>query len=342
MHKLDLSPRTRLLLTGIAVALSSVTALSVAMSMSALIADPLLAVVFAAAAVLLDAYKYLAWPIGLGLLAARRLPAAALVIGSALILNVVSAWASYDRLLTSMLTGQAQQAAIAGQRMGDLQAAHADALGRLSSLDAEARSVGEQARQLRERGIVTKAQDLEDAALPRIAEQRERALARLDDASRELTALRSAPVTPAALPELLAVLLCAGFAVALEVVPALIICAVRLGRVPAAAESAPVVAEQPAAEVPATATATATPVVAPATVVAMPITGEQQDLFGRPDDVLFERLREFARATQPGTPIPVRDVTAALGVGTRRATRLLRTAMDLGLMRKTTAGYVAA
>lgn len=338
MHKLDLSPRVRLLLTGIAVALSSVTALSVAMAMSALIADPLLAVVFAAAAVLLDAYKYLAWPIGLGLLAARRLPAAALVIGSALILNVVSAWASYDRLLTSMLTGQAQQAAIAEQRMGDLQAVHADALGRLASLDAEARSVGEQARQLRERGIVTKAQDLEDAALPRIAEQRERALARLDDASRELTALRSAPVTQAVLPELLAVLLCAGFAVALEVVPALIICAVRLGRVPAAAEPAPAVVEQPAAE----ATATATPVVAPATVVAMPIVGEQQDLFGRPDDVLFERLREFARTAQPGTPIPVRGVTAALGIGSRRAMRLMRTAMDLGVMRKTTAGYVAA
>lgn len=338
MNKLDLSPRVRLLLTGIAVALSSVTALSVAMAMSALIADPLLAVVFAAAAVLLDAYKYLAWPIGLGLLAARRLPAAALVIGSALILNVVSAWASYDRLLTSMLTGQAQQAAIAEQRMGDLQAVHADALGRLASLDAEARSVGEQARQLRERGIVTKAQDLEDAALPRIAEQRERALARLDDASRELTALRSAPVTQAVLPELLAVLLCAGFAVALEVVPALIICAVRLGRVPAAAEPAPAVVEQPAAE----ATATATPVVAPATVVAMPIAGEQQDLFGRPDDVLFERLREFARTAQPGTPIPVRGVTAALGIGSRRAMRLMRTAMDLGVMRKTTAGYVAA
>lgn len=340
MHKLDLSPRVRLLLTGIAVALSSVTALSVAMAMSALIADPLLALVFAAAAVLLDAYKYLAWPIGLGLLAARRLPAAALVIGSALILNVVSAWASYDRLLTSMLTGQAQQAAIAEQRMGDLQAVHADALGRLASLDAEARSVGEQARQLRERGIVTKAQDLEDAALPRIAEQRERALARLDDASRELTALRSAPVTQAVLPELLAVLLCAGFAVALEVVPALIICAVRLGRVPAAAEPAPVVVEQPAAEAPET--ATATPVVAPATVVAMPITGEQQDLFGRPDDVLFERLRDFARTAQPGTPIPVRGVTAALGIGSRRAMRLMRTATDLGVMRKTTAGYVAA
>lgn len=340
MHKLDLSPRVRLLLTGIAAALSSVTALSVAMAMSALIADPLLAVVFAAAAVLLDAYKYLAWPIGLGLLAAHRLPAAALVIGSALILSAVSAWASYDRLLTSMLTGQAQQAAIAEQRMGDLQAVHADALGRLGRLDAEARSVGEQARQLRERGIVTKAQDLEDAALPRIAEQRERALARLDDASRELTALRSAPVTQAVLPELLAVLLCAGFAVALEVVPALIICAVRLGRVPAAAEPAPAVGEQPAAEAPET--ATATPVVAPATVVAMPITGEQQDLFGRPDDVLFERLREFARTAQPGTPIPVRGVTAALGIGSRRAMRLMRTATDLGVMRKTTAGYVAA
>lgn len=340
MHKLDIGRLPALVLTAMALALSSVTALSVAMKMSALIDDALLAVVFAAAAVLLDLFKYLAWPMAFGLIAARRLGYAALMIGCALILGGVSAWATYDRMLTSIVTGQARQAAITGQRITDLQAVREDALGRLETLDDESRSIGDQARLLRERGIVTKAQDLEVAALPRIAEQRERALARLDDVSRELTALRSQPVAAAELPELLAIMLCAGFAVALEVVPALILSVVRMGRAPViAAPAAVVVAEQ--REDPPTAEAAAV-AAEPAALVAVPTAGQQQELFGPQDDELFERLRGIARATPAGTPISLRDITAAFRVGNRRAQRLIRTALDLGLMRKTTAGYVAA
>lgn len=341
MHKLELGRRPALVLTAMAFTLSSVTALSVALKMDALIADPLLAAVFSAAAVLLDLFKYLAWPLALGLIAARRLGYAALMIGCALILGGVSAWATYDRMLSAIVTGQARQAAIVEQRMADLQAVHQDALRRLETLDVEARSVSEQARQLRERGMVTKAQELEAAALPRIAEQRERALVRLDDVSQELTALRSQPVVAAALPELLAVLLCAGFALALEVVPALILSVVRMGRSPAAAAPAPapVTAIEQCVQPEAAAAATA---VAPTTVVAAPAAGQQQELFGSPDDALFERLRSIAREAKPGTPIPLRNITAALRVGNRRAQRLIGNALDLGLMRKTGAGYVAA
>lgn len=339
MHKLELGRRPALVLTAMAFTLSSVTALSVAMKMDALIADPLLAAVFSAAAVLLDLFKYLAWPLALGLIAARRLGYAALMIGCALILGGVSAWATYDRMLSAIVTGQARQAAIVEQRMADLQAVHQDALRRLETLDVEARSVSEQARQLRERGMVTKAQELEAAALPRISEQRERALVRLDDVSQELTALRSQPVAAAALPALLAVLLCAGFALALEVVPALILSVVRMGRRPAAAAPAPVAAVEQCAQPEAAAAATA---VAPTTAVAAPAAGQQQELFGSPDDALFERLRSIAREAKPGTPIPLRNITAALRVGNRRAQRLIGNALDLGLMRKTGAGYVAA
>lgn len=339
MHKLELGRRPALVLTAMACTLSSVTALSVALKMDALIADPLLAAVFSAAAVLLDLFKYLAWPLALGLIAARRLGYAALMIGCALILGGVSAWATYDRMLSAIVTGQVRQAAIVEQRMADLQAVHQDALRRLETLDVEARSVSEQARQLRERGMVTKAQELEAAALPRIAEQRERALVRLDDVSQELTALRSQPVVAAALPELLAVLLCAGFALALEVVPALILSVVRMGRSPAAAAPAPVTAIEQCVQPEAAAAATA---VAPTTVVAAPAAGQQQELFGSPDDALFERLRSIAREAKPGTPIPLRNITAALRVGNRRAQRLIGNALDLGLMRKTGAGYVAA
>lgn len=338
MHKLELGRRPALALTAMAFILSSVTALSVALKMDALIDDALLAAVFSTAAVLLDLFKYLAWPLGFGLIAARRLGYAALMIGCALILGGVSAWATYDRMLTSIVTGQAHQAAIVEQRMADLQAVHQDALRRLETLDSEGRSVGEQARQLRERGMVTKAQELEAAALPRIADQRERALSRLDSVSQELTALRAQPVYAAALPELLAILLCAGFAVALEVVPALILSVVRMGRAPAVAPAAQVVAVEQRAQ-PEAAAATA---VAPAATVAAPAAGQQQELFGSPDDALFERLRSIAREAKPGTPIPLRDITAALRVGNRRAQRLISNALDLGLMRKTGAGYVAA
>lgn len=343
MHKLDIGRRPALVLTAMALALSSVTALSVAMKMSALIDDALLATVFASAAVLLDLFKYLAWPIAFGLIAARRLGYAALMIGCALILGGVSAWATYDRLLTSIVTGQARQAAIVEQRMTDLQAVRGDSLRRLEALDDESRSIGDQARLLRERGIVTKAQELEATALPRIAEQRERALVRLDAVSQELTELRSQPVAAAELPELLAILLCAGFAVALEVVPALILSVVRMGRAPSSAAvevAAPVAAAEQREEVPAAASAALA--VTPAAPVAVATAGQQQDLFGPQDDELFERLRGIARATPAGTPISLRDITAAFRVGNRRAQRLIRTALDLGLMRKTTAGYVAA
>ena len=341
MHKLELGRRPALVLTAMAFALSSVTALSVAMKMTALIDDALLAAVFAAAAVLLDLFKYLAWPIAFGLIAARRMGYAALMIGCALILGGVSAWATYDRLLTSIVTGQARQTAIVEQRMADLQQVRGDSLRRLEALDDESRSIGDQARLLRERGIVTKAQELEATALPRIAEQRERSLARLDAVSKELTALRSQPVAAAKLPELLAILLCAGFAVALEVVPALILSAVRLGRAPFPVEVAePVAAVEQHEEQPEAAAAAA--VVTPAAPVAVATAGQQQELFGPQDDELFERLRGIARATPAGTPISLRDITAAFRVGNRRAQRLIRTAQDLGLMRKTTAGYVAA
>lgn len=118
--------RVRWLLLTIAVALSSVTALSVGMAMSTLIADPLLAAVFATAAVLLDFYKYLAWPIALGMLAAGKRAYAVLMIISALMLAAVSAWATYDRLLTSIVSGQTRYAAVTEQRMVDLQAVRSD------------------------------------------------------------------------------------------------------------------------------------------------------------------------------------------------------------------------
>lgn len=331
MPKHLICQRVRWLLLAIAVALSSVTALSVGMAMLTLIADPLLAAVFAAAAVLLDLYKYLAWPIALGMLAAGKRAYAVLMIISALMLAAVSAWATYDRLLTSIVSGQTRYAAVTEQRMVDLQAVRSDGLRQLDSLDRDARSVWDQARQLRERGIVSKAQELESSALARIDGQREQVLQRLDRASVELTELRARPAASVGLPELLAILLCAGFAIALEAVPALIGSALRVGSL-----SEPSLPQAMASTTPATATATVT--AAP----EQPAAGEQQDLFGSPDGALMQALLDITRKVAPGTPISLRDFTTAARVGNRRAMKLFRAALDLGELRKTTAGYVTA
>jgi hypothetical protein len=136
------------------------------------------------------------------------------------------------------------------------------------------------------------------------------------------------------LPVPLAVLLCAGFSFALELVPALIGSALRLGRMPVARATA---AAQEATE-PVTATATTTP----ATVVAETETGQQQELFGTADGALMQTLLDITRAARPGTPIKLREFTAAARVGNRRAMKLFRAALDLGELRKTGAGYVVA
>lgn len=316
----------------IAVALGSVTALSVSTAVGALIADPLLSRVYACAAVLLDAYKYLAWPIALGLAGAGRQGYAFLMIATALVLGAVSAWATYDRALTAVLTDQARKVAIVEQRIADLQTVRADALTRLATLDEEARSIGEQARQLRERDIVTKAQLLENAALPRIAAQREQALLRLDRVSLELTELRSQPQAAAGLTELLAMVLCGFFALALEVVPALIGAVLRLSA-PLATASATPVAQVPATPVTRPATADAAPMATAATPVAVE---------SATDEALLQTIREMAQGAPPGTALTVRDVAASARVGTHRATKLLRAAVELGELRKTTSGYVTA
>lgn len=318
-------PLSHRLLHAIALALSSITMFSVAMAMLALIPDRTMAIVFAAAAVLLDAFKYLAWPLATGYLGSGRPLAGGLVMGCALILAGVSGWATYDRMLTSMTAAQARQQAITTQRITDLQATQADARARLAVLDAEAESIRQQAAQLRARSIVTKAGELEASALPRIAEQRARQVERIDQASLELTALRSQTATTTTLPALLAGLLAAGFALALELVPALILSTLR-GHVATAAT--------PVAT-PATAVATA------AMPVAMPATLQQQPALDDSDSALMKNLLDITRATPAGQRITVSNITTAFRIGNRRAMALLKQASQLGAVTKTRTGYIA-
>jgi len=320
MHQLQQHHRWPLL--AMVAALAGVTATSVALAIAALIDNTLLAVLFASAAVVLDLFKYVAWPLALGLLVVRRTMCALLMMACALALGVVSGWATYDRLMSSIINSRAEHQARQEQRQIDLvEQRDADAT-RIEQLDSDTAAVHQQANALRERGMVTRALELETAAMTRIDAERERAQVRRDQASQELTALLALPAKAAGLPLELATLLCLGFAAALEIVPALILSALR----PTPAQErapVPVAAEQERAE-------------------------EQQQEHRETEqaqatnDALPSDLLQLIGSTERGTKVAVRQVAKVLRIGSDRATRLMQKAAEAGLLNKTAAGYVAA
>ncbi|HCK4502996.1 TPA: hypothetical protein N0H38_004474 [Pseudomonas aeruginosa] len=320
MHHLQLRHRWALL--AMVTALAGVTATSVALAIAALIENTLLAVLFASAAVVLDLFKYIAWPLALGILAMRRTICALLMMACALSLGGVSGWASYDRLMTSIVTSRAEHQARQEQRQADLLEQRADDAARIEQLDSTAVVVRQQANALRERGMVSRALELETTAMARIDSERERAQVRRDQASQELTTLLARPAKAAGLPLELATLLCLGFAAALEVVPALILSALR----PApAAERAPVAVtekqeqqEERHQEQAETGTETAT------------------------DQGLPASLQQLIARTESGTKVAVRHVAKELRIGSSKATKLLQQAAEMGVLHKTAGGYVAA
>ncbi|MCP1651827.1 hypothetical protein [Pseudomonas nitroreducens] len=316
MHQLQ--QRHRWLLLAMVTALAAVTATSVALAIAALIENTLLAILFASAAVVLDLFKYVAWPFALGLLEMRRTVCALLLMASALTLGGVSAWASYDRLMTSIITSRAEHQARQTQRQADLvEQRNADA-SRIEQLDGEAVAARQQADALRERGMVTRALELESAAMARIDSERARAQVRRDSASQELTALLAQPAKAAGLPLELATLLCLGFAAALEIVPALILSALR--PTPAAKLApAAVTAKQKRPE---------------ERAEAVPETADGEGL--------PPLLQQLIARTERGAKVAVRQVAKELRIGSSKATKLLQQAAEIGVLQKTPGGYVAA
>ncbi|MDR8014074.1 hypothetical protein [Ectopseudomonas guguanensis] len=319
---MHLQPHHRWPLLAMVAALAGVTATSVAMAIAALIDAPVLAALFAGAAVVLDLFKYVAWPLALMLLAARRTLAALLMMVSALALGAVSGWATYDRLMSSIVTSRAEHMARFGIRQPELIELRQSEAARIEQLDAEAVAVHQQANALRERGMVTRALELEAAALSRIDTLRAAAQERRDSASRELTAMRSQPAKAAGLPLELATLLCIGFALALEVVPALILCALRPAPVTETAHATAPVRQKRTEERP-----QEHPETEPETPAGT--------------DLPAELLQLIAR-TERGAKLAVRQVARELRMGSERATRLMQQATEAGLLSKTAAGYVAA
>ncbi|MCM2317975.1 MAG: hypothetical protein NDI93_01440 [Pseudomonas sp.] len=318
--------------------LAGVTAASVAMAINALIDDALLAGLFATAAVVLDLFKYIAWPLALGLLAMRRALCALLMMGCALALGGVSGWATYDRLMTSIVTSRAEVQAHQVQRLADLEEQRRADAWRIEQLDAEALATREQAAALRAKDFARRAQEMEDSAMARIDAQRDAAISRRDAASQELTAIRSQPAKGAGLPLELATLLCLGFAAALEIVPALILSALR---------PAPDAAlEQAQERAPETVPAAQERIEEQAETVAPEQPGTVQDkarseLEGDDADLLQTLLSRIASAGS-GTKVAVRKFAREVRIGNERAARILQQAAALGAINKTATGYVAA
>lgn len=330
--------------TAIACALSSVTAVSVALAMFALIDDPILALLFAGAAVLLDIYKYLAWPLALASLLGRRFVAAALLALTALALAGVSGWATYDRLMHSIVGSRAEHEAIQVQRIADLEQARAADQQLITSLAAEADSTRAQAETMRARGMVTRALELEASALPRIADQRDQARQRLDAASLELTQLRASTPKGAGLPLELAILLCIGFALALEIVPALLLSVVRgsfsVPTAPAVTETAIEVASdnaQGALETQKTALETET-----STAETLEAVASESPVVQAENAELLQKLLTLASETPPGERVKLREFAKTHRIGNLRAASIFSVAAEIGALQKTTTGYLAA
>lgn len=304
------SPPHRLALTGIALMLSSVTVVSVCLAILALITDPVLRWLFAGGAALLDLAKYLSWPLTAHLLSARRQWLAAALIVCALAMTGVSGWATFDRMMVAMLGSHAESAAIQ-QRISDIEAAWQVDLTHLAGLDAERAKDQAQAAALRQRGMASRAQQLEDSA----DDRRERARQRLEISSRELAELRAKPSRAASMPAGLAALLSIGLALLFELFPAALLTSVRSVAGPAQHEN--------------------TPETQLATPETQPETGADHD------PMLHALLRTIASAG-PGSPVVLREFVRSAGVGNARAKRLFQAAEERGVLKRTATGYVAA
>lgn len=325
-----MSKKLSALLVAIAFLLSSVTAISVALAMYALIEDKNLALLFASAAVLLDIFKYLAWPVAIRVL---RGVSAALTISCALLLSGVSGWATYDRLMTSISVSKATHEVMTTERVAALTAMAQKDSALISQLDKEISDAGAQANDLRARGMVSKALELEESVSTRAAAQRAQATARINTGSLEIAHIKSGVAKASSLPPLLAQFLCLGFALSLEIVPALILSSVRSSRRSSMHVVASCAIETPPPENEVTGM--------PAGVTETPETPKTGETLLDSNAEILKTLVVHAKTLAPGTPVKLKEFAKNSRIGNLRAGEIFRNAEGLGVIRKTTIGYVS-
>lgn len=153
----------------------------------------------------------------------KRLLYAGSVLICVVTLGMVSGWSMYDRLMSSIGIIQAKQSALAGGRIEHLTSLIKKDSNFIVALDEAQQKLSEEASELRARGIVTKAQELEVSSLSRIDTQRAAAMERIKSNSLEIAEIRASITKASPAPLSVAAMLCAGFALSLELVPALLL-----------------------------------------------------------------------------------------------------------------------
>lgn len=305
----------------LAIGLAMVTAVSVALTIFSLIDDPMLAVLFSGAAVFLDIFKYLGWPLAMRLISQKRLPYAGSVLICVVTLGMVSGWSTYDRLMSSIEVSQAKQSALAGGRIEHLSALIKKDSNFIEELDEAQQKLSVEASELRARGIVTKAQELEVASLSRIDKQRAAAMERIKSNSLEVAEIRSLISKASSVPMLVAALLCAGFALSLELVPALIFSFIHN-----------LSEERCKTEIPQN--------------LNVQNRSEPDDsippIDGAVNEGLLDTLLRHAASVPAQTKIKVKDFAAQNHVGNLKACAVFKEAEMLGAVKKTRLGYLTA
>jgi len=304
----------------LAFTLSSVTAISVAMTVFSLIDDPFLRFVFAGAAVLLDVFKYLAWPVAMRLISQRLCLAAAGLLFCSITLGAVSGWSTYDRLVGSINASHSKHEALSGDRAAQLTTLIKKDSDFLETLTDAEKKTSLESSALRDKGMVTKAQELESSAYSRTDTQRQAAIERIKVNSGEIAEIRATVAKASSIPALLAVILCAGFALSLELVPALIL-AILPSRKPEVSQGKDVQEPQPSAPV--------TP--APA-----------QNIELVSNNTLLDTLLQQATALPLHSQIKVKDFATQNRVGNLRACDTFKKAEALGVSQKNRLGWVVA
>ena len=305
----------------LAFALSSVTAVSVAMTIFSLIDDPILAIIFAGAAVLLDIFKYLGWPLAVRLLDQQRFFFTSAICSCVITLGAVSGWSTYDRLMGSITASQSKQAALAGGRIDHLTALikkDSDFIETLGKTEKKSRS---ESSDLRIKGMVTKAQELESALLERVDTQRQAAMERINSSSLEIAQIQSSNVKVASIPTILAILLCAGFALSLELVPALLLSVLHSPK-PEIDQFEEIVDPSTLADHQSHSTSVSTGLV--------------------PNNSLLDALLLQASSLPSQSNIKVKDFASANRIGNLKACLVFKEAEALGAIRKTRRGYLTA
>ncbi|MEW9879765.1 hypothetical protein [Pseudomonas putida] len=326
--------RLNVLLYCVASLLACVTAVSVSIGVYALVENKGFALLFAFAAVLLDLFKCLAWSV---LPKLRSIVTIGGIAVSAVVLGVVSGWATYDRLMSSILDSQSQVKALSEQRASFLESRVASDKALITRLDSEAESVRKQAAGLRSTGVVSKALSYEESSHARISKERDSAIERMNQDSSEIARIQSVNGKASTISPGFSRLLCFGFSLALEIVPALILLSLRdLSKSRVSddfSEAQPTQSFQSEDFL------------------------EKPD-FSRSDDLLeTQKIVETAPSTndeflvsllkdlsvlETGTPVPLKEFAKNNRIGNLRAGVVFKAAVAEGRLRKTTIGYVVA